>query len=757
MADISLTLRGKPVDLPANPRNLVRLTQARAGLSDLTARIGEYSWPLTLPATRHNAGVFGPARLHPLGLGKFGADTDFDFVLTCGGEVFTGIFRLASLKDGYTGQLRMDGFSWAELLGERLLTDLQFRPIPYDGSQLESIQLLNCDTSDVQAPLIAWGNFFHPPVTKTFLDGSTEEESLPASNLLAYPLAVDDYPLCVYARNVLRQMFADFGYSLQGRLLDTDEARETLVTPAGYIRETAWPWGALMLDSASVTAPPARSYIYYNTGPGDRYTNNAVGFDDQGLPTAPDFKQGQVFFLPVPMTLDLTSPTRYIEGDKSRFTAPLAGTYTFQWSATLNGGYQTIIHDTSATGIYTKELTVFRRTGLGVVVLRGGAFEAVDGGWLSGDGPVDTDVLPPDSYRDIYSSSSSNRLAYGNYSGTLTVFLEAGDVVQFCTFAKRKMQSNPDDISLLRGTFIVEFSAATFACTHYEDNDGVSETQLYPARFLPQIKATDFLKDWLTRRDAVIVGNHAQRIATIMTRAELITAAGQPLDLTNRCNPSSMEALPTFGSGVGSVVFSPADVSDPLFPVPKGQKSTNDVVRVVVGTGTGEQAVGSLFAPVGFRIYKVQQGVGPFYRQESVSLPTIAAEDGLKTPLADVANDVGGMEPRLLRWVGPHATQKVLFQNRAVPVGVATWGGTLAWAGIGGAVATYYRATLGRGLNGHLVKIGMSLTPQLYRQLTLGRAVIIEGVDYTAEDVAGFDPADPATLTQVTLARNFQQ
>ena len=752
MRTYMLSINGQLVDLPANLRGLVRLDQARSALSDLGGRIGEGTrWPLTLPDTRPNSKTFGPARLHPIALDKFGLNTDFAYRLECSGEVFTGTFRLTSLKAGYTGNLIGDGFSWAVLLGEKKLPDLQVPGITYTGAQLETIQQQTCDTSDVQAPLISWGNFFHPPLIVTNIDGTTEEQSMAPGPLLSYPLAIDDWPLCLYYVRVLRQIFRDIGYHLQGQVLDTAEWRETLITPAGADVASAWPWGALMLSTASVTAPPARSFIYY-AGAGNSYANNAVGFDEPGAATTEGFKEGQVFFLPVPMTPSPSNPTRYIEGDKSRFTAPLAGTYSFTWSATLSGGAQVIIHDLGATGVTLEEIAVFRRTGLGLCILRGGSFQAVDGGWLSGSDPVDETVLLPGSYQNIFGSGSTG-LTYGNYSGTATVYLEAGDVVQFCTFAKRKVQSNPDDISLRRRDFVVEYSAATFACTHYENDKGESEQLLYPARFLPPLLQKDVVKDFLTRTNSVIVANDTARVATLLSRSELIQSAGEPIDLTDRCDPSTIEYTPTFGADVCAVVFSPAEAEDPLFPVPSGQKPTTDVVRAIVGTGATEQSVPSLWAPVGFRTYRVQQGLGPFARHEPVSLPTITTQDGLEQPLAEVDWDISSMAPRLLRWVGPDPVKKVQMQNRMVPVGVASWGGVLAWDGIGGAVASYYAETLRQGLRGQLAKIGIVLTPSLFRQLTPGRRVLLSGALYTVEGIRNFSLDDEAALTETTLLR----
>ena len=197
MRALSLFLFGLKADLPSTLKGLVRLTQARAALADLSARFGEFSFPLTLPATRDNARIFGVGGLHPLGLDKF-RRVDYPFELRCGGEILFGTFRLTSMRNGYTGNLIGAGSGWAVGIGEKKLPDLQLAPIAYDGSQLEAILALDCDTSDVQFPLLSFGNYFAPPQLATQPDGSQEEQSLPAQALIGHPLSADDYAPSVY-------------------------------------------------------------------------------------------------------------------------------------------------------------------------------------------------------------------------------------------------------------------------------------------------------------------------------------------------------------------------------------------------------------------------------------------------------------------------------------------------------------------------------------------------------------------------------
>ena len=298
MRPLFLDIAGRPADLPATVKGLVKFTQARASLGDVAARTGEYSFPLTLPPTRGNAHIFGVDKLHPQGLGKFGPYTDYPYELRAGGQCFAGTFRLTSLKNGYTGTLIGEGLSWAVLLGDTKLTDLLFTPVAYDGSQLAAVQALDCDASDIQFPLVAGGNFFAPPQARITASGSTEQVPAPPSAVLSYPLAVDDYAPCVYYPNVLRQIFRSIGWELRGRELDSDFWRAVVVAPAGADVKSAWNWGTLLQARAAGPAPQSYSYLRDSDG---NYTNTASGFDLS--------QNGEIFYLPVVSPL-VASPTR---------------------------------------------------------------------------------------------------------------------------------------------------------------------------------------------------------------------------------------------------------------------------------------------------------------------------------------------------------------------------------------------------------------------------------------------------------------
>lgn len=731
MRDLSLYILGLLADLPATTKGLIRLTQARAALADLAARYGEFSWPLTLPPTRNNARIFGVGALHPLGLDKF-RRVDFPFELRCEGEIFTGIFRLTSIRGGYTGNLIGAGATWSTDIGDKKLTDLGLAPVDYDGSQLDAVLDLDCDATDVQFPLLGFGNFFAPPVPATQPDGSTEDESLPAGGLLDYPLSVDDYPPSVYLRNVLRQIFADVGWALGGRVLDAPFWRETVLTPAGGSFAAAWPWGALLPTAG--TGGAQRVYCYNGgdfDGQGNSYDNTAAGFDESE----------DIVFLPLRVPVIVKQATRALDGS-GLFTAPVEGVYRFSYSAVLTGHDQKFADQGkhNAAGFALMAISC-----LGLIAQRGGeTFADGDGGLLT-RGRFDADQ------QRVYAPVRVDQLAVGTYGADSgDVYLGAGDTVRPCLFTRRswRPEAGSED-GIWRERLSVTFSSVAFACTAYADNDGVSLTQLFPAKFLPPLAQRDVVRDFILRVDAVAVTDAGRRTVTLLTRDELSRAAGQPLDLSELIDPDLIEYSPAAGVGVGAVVFASAANTDE--PLPAGLL---DTVRVPVGPGDGEQRIDSLFAPVARRTYTITQAGGP---PAKVELPCMSTADVLAQPLAEVEWDVSSQGPRLLHYLGPDRVSGVLipFQQRRIPLAGAEWAGPLRFDKAAGAVATYYTRTVERLTRGHVAKVPVNVTPTLFKKLTPGRAVVIQGAEYHVETLSGFDVSDEASSATIELIREL--
>lgn len=733
---MQLEINDQLVDLPAG-KGLVRLQNAVAAVGELQTRTGEYSWPITLPPTRRNATVFTAALLHPQALGKFTAS--YRFRLSAGGQVWTGAFRLSSLKAGYTGSLSTDALGWARALGEKTLPELtSLAPVAYDGSQLEAILGLNCDQTDLQFPLLAWGNFFSPPVEVPADDETTEQKPASAAAVIDYPLSVDDYPPSVYLMAVLKAIFAEAGYFLQGPILSDADVRSWCLTAAGSAGDF-WPWGLLLPARSELPAGGERHYSNYGTGGAQSFSNSA------------EFDEGQqVQYFQLHTTRLLSGATRAMSPAGGSYTAPRAGSYGFRWEAVISAISQQVLASSPFTPAY---FAGFAPVAVGLVAFRSGeGYEGADGGvCTTGTGQFEPGQQRVLSYARLDVAGGWG-LRTGTFSGELpTVYLEAGDSVQLLVFCRRLYSVIGDGIvAHRRRTFEFTVSAATLECTNFE-----GPLLLEPAKVLPTIKQVDLVKDFLLRTNTVPVANEAARTVTLLSRSEHTASLGPPVDLDSFADPKSLEFLPVL-AGFRRVVFRPAEDSD---DVVAGVEK--DVVSIELPSerGESEKTIPSPFAAWGTRFYSVLQNPAPGnVYTVSVLLPCTASQDALDTPRSEAnAPDVASRTPRLVRYLGPDGLVSVpwLRQGQTLPLARADYGGALAWEGDAGAVATRYREFLAGAVRGHLGKVSAFLTPQRYAALMPGRRVLLLGAEYTIEQLTGFQPDNPTAPTALTLLRRI--
>ncbi|TGE08259.1 hypothetical protein [Hymenobacter fodinae] len=723
MREIFLEIDGKIADLPANLKGIIRLMQAQNALADIDTRSGEYSYPLTLPLTRRNCAIFGQKQ-HAQTLDKF-VKTDYSYSLRVGSEHFRGTFRLSNLKNGFGGNLLGEGYSWALALGERKLNELEFPLVEYDGSQLEQILSQGCDETDLQFPLLSFGNFFIPAGTRTNRNGEQEDAPVPAQAVIGYPLSVDDYYPGVYYRNVVRKIFESIGWHVQGSVLESPELREWVLTAAGSGAANAWPWGALLPASAA-RSTPEHYFSFYGRGPGGGYTNNAAAFDEE---------RDVAFFVPQ-TTLTQPGGTRALSSRKAEYTAPQSGVYDFSAEVRISEAWQAVDRENS-TKKPTPYFYKFAPVVAALVAFRGGeGYTGADGGLCS------TGAFAPFQDRVLAHVRLDEPNGWSLRTGRFPlnaggVYLETGDVVRLVFFARRRYSERGDGIDAYKREELHVTATSSFACSRF-----YGPMLMQPADVLPPITQKDFLKDLLVRTNTVPVADLERRVVTLMSRDEQRLAAGAALDLSPLVDPEAVEHVPTMGAGVGLLTFRPAQTEDPLLP------AGADVVSVRVGSGAQEKSIGSLLAPVALRSYRLQLA-----QQQLAPIPTITTADVLKQDCSAVEWDISSLAPRVVRYLGPDPSLQIPFQLRSVPLARADWSGALRWDGDEGAVSRFYAGTLQQALRGHLSKFPAPLSPSLYRQLTPGREVWLHGAQYAAETSSGFDPADEAGQTSIELLR----
>lgn len=705
-----LEISGKTVDLPPTTRGLVRLNKSVAALTDLDTRTGEYSWPLTLPNTRRNAGIFGQI-LHPQTLDKF-VLASFPFVLSAGGVVWRGIFNLTGLRGGYTGTLSTENLGWATGLGEKKLPELTtLEAVAYDGTQLETLLQGDCDTQDLQFPLVAYGNFFSPPTT----DDEGNEVPSAALQVIDTPLAVDDYAPSVYYLSVLRAILREAGgYFPMGPIL-SDEAVRRWVIPAAGGSGDYWPWGLLLPGRVERQQP----YTHYLNAQG---VNTANGSADDFL------------WFGVGADTVVSGGTRALRPGTTTYTAPRAGAYSFAWEAVISAASQQFFQ---SGNIDVHAFTRCRVAALALLVSRGG--EGYEGAH-SGLGNYPTPRLESGQQRLLtvrrLDTTGSNDLPTGGFTGTVAnLYLDAADTVQLVLLMRREVLDAEGRLDVARSSFSVTFSSAFLACTA---SDG--PTSLRPAAVLPGISQKDLLRDFLIRTNTVPVVDLNRRAVHLLSREAHTQAQGAPVTLDDVADLTTLEYLPVFG-GVARVVFQPADAEG----VPSG---TDTVAVRLASTGTDKPIVSPFAATTVRQYYVVGPGGG------TLVLPTVATEEELNMPRSEASQTVTGKAARVLLYSPPLVGGTAVgFQERTVVPGRGTYLGTpLSWDGPTGAVAAHYRGFLAQAARGHLCRVGCSLTPALYGLLSPGRRVYLQQAEYQIESIDGFDP-DSVSLATLTLLR----
>lgn len=327
---LQLFLNGAPVDLPTDAADQVRINGAANDVSKLDSRINERSYPLTLPPTRRNDTFFKAARAHltpsKWGLGELPAR-----LIAAGADVLDAgaVCRLQGAgPQGYEVLLYSAGVPLGEALAAKNLRDLSLATRAYTGvSDLEALIAGDSETEILAAPLISYGNFFAPPMLST-----------PPLNYIDSPLLLDDYVLSAWCAPVLRAIFAEAGYRIEGAPLQDPRWLKALMP---YTSADAFPWNWGLLGEGTA--------VVYRTTPG----SNSFTGDICELLSVPD---GITYPGPNPVPTNHFQAIQYVAPEAG--TLQVAGTWRYSGDglsvgATLYAVVTTPSGETAATLIAT--------------------------------------------------------------------------------------------------------------------------------------------------------------------------------------------------------------------------------------------------------------------------------------------------------------------------------------------------------------------------------------------------------------------
>ncbi len=275
--------------------------------------------------------------------------------------------------------------------------------------------------------------------------------------------------------------------------------------------------------------------------------------------------------------------------------------------------------------------------------------------------------------------------------------------------------------------------------------DGI--TTIKPATLLPDMTQKDFVKAFLTLTNSAFVVDDARKVVRFSYRDRVTPADAEgAIDLADYVNPDAFEYSPP--ATYAQVAFAYAeDSADAVAITPEriggGQGAGwADTTVSLAGAGRADtRTVTVPFAATATRRYSRIDTV------DQRTLPTIADLEHLNQPRLEVDWSFD-YAPRLLRLRGVTDSSDDgidLSRRSTFRIAYQTATSYPTWAEI---VAERYQGTLEQLDRGELAKGPIRLTPSLYRALTPGRLVRLNGVLYSVNQLDGYQPGGttPATI-----------
>ncbi|RSK33954.1 hypothetical protein [Hymenobacter metallilatus] len=690
MEDIRLFLNDQEVDLPKDVRRLLRMQKPGTDVASLDTRSAESSYTLALEYTRQNDRVFQHHR-DPQTLDKFAPLVPYVARLYVGGNLFfRGIWQLTSIKGAYVGKLVSDEVDVFTSIGTKTLQELGFAPFVYRGRYGFDERLgLSCADTDVQFPFVAYGNFYQPGQVV-----DDRELTVPPSNRIGAPLEVDEYLPSVSFVRTLRQIFADVGWSIRGEVLEQADVREACLPFTGS--EMPWNWGEL-LKARAEGGVPAVPFNFFDTG---------------------------MFGQQIPLVADpgVTPP----------------GYWALQPVATYNPAGRLRGADVGESGVFTDGRREAYRVRLD------GGYRAKVRFLVSGlsGGPCQLQLVRLLAGQKVNEGKvlMSTYLAVGEHvldTDTLSLnglYLETGQCLLAVVYHAAPGSG-----------FRLDYTAWSLEVEPRE----AWPTSLDVAKLLPALSQRDFVRGFVASRNLRFTTDALTRTLTFHYQERYELPPALAMDLSDRCNPEEGEYLPALPAR--RIVLGWADdESDALLQARKGFADyVYQPDRVPTGVEQEEQQLRLPWAPIVRREYLYQRAglpdpvtglpgvAGPVVR---IHLPCMATADALATPLNEVSWNYS-YAPRLLVYRGPApvASQVLPFGFKPTGAyGLAEFPRSWWFGGSQGLYQRYYAGLFDELLHGHLLRLGVALTPGHYARLSPAVPVQLGGSLYRLARIPSF-------------------
>lgn len=219
---MELTIDGRACDLGAARCVVPGYDAAR--LADPAAAREGRSLRIELPATPRNDAATGFAR-DPHAFERFNDARHRAAVTAAGATLFAGTARLLAASDaGYAIEIRAGGAGWARQAAQRTLGALGIGW----SARLDPATICGSWTDDSPVK-------FFPVLRDEYPQVNAPDDLLPAERILS----TDDYLPFLHVETLVRRIFAEAGYGLRSRFMESELFRSLYMSGAYAARDTA--------------------------------------------------------------------------------------------------------------------------------------------------------------------------------------------------------------------------------------------------------------------------------------------------------------------------------------------------------------------------------------------------------------------------------------------------------------------------------------------------------------------------------------
>jgi hypothetical protein len=740
MGNLVILIDDQEIDYQDNDDFPLRFRRELADYKDPANRKGEVSYTLKLPNSTRNRLVFGSLQILEQSY-KFQSLNDRKCVVTVGDiEVFRGVFKIKSVSD-----TTIEGFMVAKVgsiavaLKGKSLRDLTgFGELGFNGcdsiiSQMELLYNNFQNPTDFNTdtlfcfPLVCRGKFFMPNVWSssnltTYLPSTPYVPFAPQSNTTinlpegreifgnktyyldyrsAPHLGFRDIPPSFFVVPILKQIFANAGYQLQGNWINSRRVKK-LVMPYSAEREFIYNWQSLGTvisasnnnqsdtaqsvgivwdgDQGNLRFAYAWSSLYYDR----QYKLSNVLYPTNAPPVSVFAQQYSILYNVLHFEyaqLDnafLVSTNHDLDNENnfkwSTYTAPVDGVYTFQYSF--------LIERNSPHGAGNSGRRFATRRKFGATKFQGDIPNNLDGGRTFTEANVFED--------NIYLQEVIDANIGDVISGTFTAELKRGESVVFwislLTFIS-DFEHDSGNLGIIPGDPVVPYADPYFIfSTIYLSNPAYVEhiaidtvlsvrrfriqvnidnlpstperdrfgSNLKVAQNLPDVQQIEFLQSFQSLFNLYLSVDEKKRIAYLDPADTFFLPTQTAYDITQKTNRSTFVSSPPDLNKQYNFIWQKDSKDDYASRIGANYDYLFDTN---ISNNTDVSEVGSgIFALTEFDNFglavteDVSDFTNPQYQSATtVRIPHLATKDDLSAPLNESVSTNYDFQPRLLQ------------------------------------------------------------------------------------------------------------